>query len=158
LEWGGLEATSWVDLVLLITPAAFAMCFWRSEKFAYKYPAYTQTLTGVMLTSVTVYTSLWALLQGRFPLSYTDWHIAAQTISSDRWMIPLLLFQGVIATGWTALSEQRALKVLTAAETSLIYALEPIFAAAFSFAFLHEKIGWNTLIGASLIIAACLSG
>ncbi len=59
-------------------------------------------------------------------------------------------------TAWSSYVEQSLLKVLTAAETTVIYSLEPLFAAVFSSVFLHEYFGHNSLIGAICIVLACL--
>jgi drug/metabolite transporter (DMT)-like permease len=59
-------------------------------------------------------------------------------------------------TAWSSYAEQCSLKVLTAAETTVIYSLEPLFAAALSSIFLHEYFGFNSMVGAFCIILACL--
>jgi threonine/homoserine efflux transporter RhtA len=59
-------------------------------------------------------------------------------------------------TAWSSYAEQSSLKVLTAAETTVIYSLEPLFAAVFSSIFLHEYFGFNSFVGALCIVTACL--
>jgi drug/metabolite transporter (DMT)-like permease len=59
-------------------------------------------------------------------------------------------------TAWSSYAEQCSLKVLSAAEATVIYSLEPLFAAVFSSIFLHEYFGWNSFLGALCIILACL--
>eukprot|EP01031_Cornospumella_fuschlensis_P034728 gene34728-42053_t len=158
LEWGGMEAPSWSDLILLMTPFSFAMCLYRSEKFAALYPQHTATLTGTMLSSVTAYVLLWTTLQGNLPTTKDAWQHIASALTKEPRLLLLLAFQGVMATGWTAISEQRALKVLSASDTFLIYTLEPIFATLFAYLFLHEAVGWSTVLGAVLIVTACILG
>eukprot|EP01039_Chlorochromonas_danica_P009766 gene9766-10800_t len=157
LEWGGMEAPSWLDALLLITPISFALCFWRSERFASLYPKDTKVLTSLMLTSTAFYAAGWARWQGQLR-DWTEVQVLGQVLLQKPWVVLLLLFQGFIATGWTALSEQKALKVVTASEASLIYTIEPIFATLFACFLLHEHIGWNAVLGALLIIAACVNG
>ena len=50
------------------------------------------------------------------------------------------------------------MRFVSAAEATLIYTMEPLFATAFAFYFLDEEVGSNTAIGAALIISACLLG
>lgn len=158
LEWGGLEAPSWSDLILLLTPFSFAMCLYRSEKFAAVYPQHTATLTGTMLTSVTFYALVGAIVQGSLPRTRDAWLGVLGVLGREKRLWPLLAFQGLVATGWTAISEQQALKVLTAGDTILIYTLEPIFATLFAYLLLHERVGWSTVLGAVLIVTACILG
>ncbi|RYG94785.1 DMT family transporter [archaeon] len=158
LEWGGIDAPSWIDLVLLLTPFSFAMCLHRSEKFAAMYPQHTTTLTGTMLASVTFYALLWTFFQGNLPITIKAWQAIASILNEKRWLLLLIAYQGILATGWTAISEQQALKVLSASDMFLIYALEPIFATLFAYLFLHEQVSWSTLLGAVLIVSACILG
>lgn len=157
IEWGGIEQPHWSDLILLVTPLCFATCFWRSEKHAARFPQDTNTITGLMLTTSAIFFCFWSLWTSTFPYSKVEWLNTWQVLSKDWRNLAVLVFNGLVATGWTALSEQKSLKVLTAADTSVIYALEPIFASIFSFLLLNEHIGINTVLGAVLIILACIS-
>ena len=156
IEWGGIEPPRWTDLILLVTPLCFATCFWRSEKHAARFPEATNTITGLMLSNSAIFFCFWSLLTSTLPFSKSEWQQTWSVLTQDWRNLAILVFNGLIATGWTALSEQKSLKVLTAADTSVIYSLEPIFASAFSFFLLHEEIGMNTFIGAVLIIIACI--
>ena len=59
-----------------------------------------------------------------------------------------LLFTGIATTAWTSYIEQRALQVLSSAEITLTYSLEPIFAAFFAAIFLDEKFTPSIAAGA----------
>ena len=48
------------------------------------------------------------------------------------------------------------MRSLSAAESTVIYSTEPLWGAAFAAATLGETLGWNTFVGALLIICACL--
>ena len=159
LEWGGMEEPKWSDLLLLVVPFSSAMIFWRSEGMVenLKSVKETELLTFVMLVVSSILSVAWSTIDFLRPkalirTSPLDWKFPKLTTSL------LLLFSGFIATGWTAFTEQKALKVVSAVETSLIYTLEPLFAAAFARIFLKEHIGMNTIIGAIFIISACLWG
>ena len=56
----------------------------------------------------------------------------------------------------TAYGENIAMRSLSAAESTVIYSTEPLWGAAFAAATLGETLGWNTFVGALLIICACL--
>ena len=62
-EWGGMESPKWSDLSLLITPLAFSMCFWRSEKLASHIgeEGTPSLIAGTMLMTVSVVSMLWAI-------------------------------------------------------------------------------------------------
>eukprot|EP01031_Cornospumella_fuschlensis_P026532 gene26533-32064_t len=87
-----------------------------------------------------LYTSLWSQLT-----ALRDWHVTAA-----------LLWTGVITTALTSYGENLALRKLNAAESTVIYSTEPLWGTAFASFTLHEEMGWNTGIGAALVIAACL--
>ena len=156
LELHGLnEPAKLSDIYLLITPINFAMCFWKSEKHSRKYPNHTELITATMLLSVTVITLIWTLLTGTLPCDkvsfvqlikvFYDWKVASA-----------LLFTGIMTTAWTSYIEQNVLKVLSAADTTVIYSLEPIFATFFAWVILKEKVSSATLIGAVFIFIATL--
>ena len=67
-----------------------------------------------------------------------------------------LAWTGLITTAGCALFEGIAMKQLTGAEVTLIYSTEPIFATFWAALLLGETVGINTIIGAVLIISACL--
>lgn len=156
IEWGGMESPSWQDLILLVPPCCFATTFWRASKTATQYPQHTSTITGIMLLTTAFMSGIWALYKQRFPLSIAEWTPVLNILTDNKFRILATLFLGVVATGWTAIREQHVLKVLSAREATLIYTLEPVFAAAFASAFLGEHLGWNTVIGAVLISGACI--
>ena len=48
------------------------------------------------------------------------------------------------------------MKKLSAAESTVIYSTEPLWGTAFAAIALGEHVGWNTGIGALLILSACV--
>lgn len=159
IEWGGMEIPKFSDLLLLITPFSFAMTFWRAERVAVKFPNHTSVITALMLSTTTIISGILAQRKGNFPITIAQARSLFMSLSSgDGWKLSLLLlFLGAIATGWTAICEQQALKVLSSKETVLIYATEPIFAAIFAALILKEQITTNFLFGAAFILAASIS-
>ncbi|CAN0054129.1 unnamed protein product, partial [Ectocarpus sp. 4 AP-2014] len=69
--------------------------------------------------------------------------------------ILLVLLQGLVTTSLTVFGETVAMKKVSAAESTIILSTEPIWGTAFAAALLGESIGWNTGLGAALIVSAC---
>jgi len=156
LELHGLnEPARFSDIYLLITPINFAMCFWKSEKHSRKYPNHTELITATMLLSVTVITLIWTLLTGTLPCDKRS-VIDLFNVLCDWKVASALLFTGIMTTAWTSYIEQNVLKILSAAETTVIYSLEPIFATFFAWIILKEKVSSATMIGAVFILIATL--
>ncbi len=153
-----IEPPQLSDLLLLVTPLSFSLCFYRSSILSTNAHNANSTkfITAIMLLTTTIVSALYAYSCHQLPLQLTSWSTLLNTITSDYKVMAMLLYTSVVCTGWTALSEQKALKVLSAAETSLIYTLEPVFATLFGFLFLQEQITVSIFIGAVFIISACL--
>jgi drug/metabolite transporter (DMT)-like permease len=77
--------------------------------------------------------------------SFNDWHVTAA-----------ILWTGVVTTALTSFVENFAMKNLSASESTIIYSTEPLWGTAFAAVTLNESIGWNTVLGAILILAACV--
>lgn len=69
-----------------------------------------------------------------------------------------LLYLGVAATAVTTLLQTVGQRRVSAAEASLIYALEPVAAALFSFLLIGERIGVRGAVGGLLVVVATLLG
>jgi drug/metabolite transporter (DMT)-like permease len=65
-----------------------------------------------------------------------------------------VVYLGLVATAGTTFVQALAQRWVAAFEAAVIYALEPVFAAVFSFAFLGETLGWRGLVGGALILGA----
>jgi hypothetical protein len=61
-----------------------------------------------------------------------------------------------VTTAATTYVEARALQTLDAVESTVIYSTEPLWGTAFAVMYLGEMVGPNTILGAILIITACL--
>lgn len=155
LEWGSLETPHVRDLMLLITPLSFSFCFWRSERLTRNAPAATAFVTGLMLLTCAVISSLAALASGAIPLNMAGLAALGAKLNTRSSLVSLA-YQGLLATAVTSYVEQSALKVLSAADTTLIYSLEPIFASTFAAVLLREHLGVTSYVSAVFIISACL--
>ncbi|MFC4426230.1 DMT family transporter [Deinococcus navajonensis] len=65
-----------------------------------------------------------------------------------------LLYLGVAATALTTLMQTVGQRSVSAAEASLIYALEPVTATLFSFLLIQERVGWRGAVGGALVVVA----
>ena len=155
LELGSYDAPHIRDLALLITPASFSLCFWKAERLSRRAPSATELITGVMLATCAVISTGFALVSGSVPLSSVGLADLGSKLF-NRASLAALVFQSVLATAATSYVEQRALKILSAGDTTLIYSLEPIFASLFAALFLREHLGVTNLVSALFIISACL--
>lgn len=65
-----------------------------------------------------------------------------------------IVYLGLVATAATTFLVALAQRWVPAFEAAVIYSLEPVFAAVFSFALLGETLGWRGALGAGLILGA----
>ena len=67
-----------------------------------------------------------------------------------------LLYLGLVVTATTTITQAVAQQWVSAHETALLYTLEPVFAAIFSFWLLGEQFGERGFLGAGLILTAMM--
>ena len=65
-----------------------------------------------------------------------------------------LLYLGLVVTATPIWTQAMAQRWVSAHEAALLYTLEPVFAAIFSFWLLGEQLGARGLVGAGLVLAA----
>ena len=99
-------------------------------------------LSAVQLLFVAGVTILWA----------TPTLIAQLPTIAAQW--GQLLYLGLVVTATTTITQAVAQQWVSAHETALLYTLEPVFAAIFSFWLLGEQFGERGLLGAGLILIA----
>jgi drug/metabolite transporter (DMT)-like permease len=155
LELGGIETPAPTDLFLLLTPIAFSLCFYRSDALVRRHPSFPGAVTGTLLGTTAAMCFLWCLITDSLPRSLST---AAQLMHLLARPAVLLgfLYQGLLTTTVTALAEQWALRHVSAAQVSIVYALEPIFATLFAVLAAQEQFTVTTVVGGALIIAACV--
>ncbi|AAF11939.1 DMT family transporter [Deinococcus radiodurans] len=138
LSWEGgawVSGDAWA-LACAVTYAGFILAL---EKLASRHAALPFTLAQVL--SVALVAWGWALLSGA-PL----WPPQAAWAP--------LFYLGVVATAGTTLLQTLGQRHVSAAEASLIYALEPVSAALFSFALIGERVGARGALGGALVVLA----
>ncbi|WP_256488309.1 DMT family transporter [Deinococcus sp. HSC-46F16] len=151
LAVGGLALLSWEGGALVVGDAWALACavtyagfIIALERTASRHGALR--FTFAQLLAVTALAWVWALLAepGRL------WPPAAA------W--GPLVYLGVAATAVTTLLQTVGQRRVSAAEASLIYALEPVAAALFSFLLIGERIGLRGAVGGLLVVVATLLG
>nr|WP_274704910.1 DMT family transporter [Deinococcus geothermalis] len=149
LAVGGLALLSWEGGALVVGDAWALACavtyagfIIALERSASRHEALR--FTFAQLLAVTLLAWGWALLATPAQL----WPPAAA------W--GPLLYLGVAATAVTTLFQTVGQRAVSAAEASLIYALEPVMATFFSFLLIGERVGLGGALGGLLVIAATL--
>lgn len=146
LAVAGLALLSWEggalvvgDLWALGCAVSYAGFILTLERTAPHHAALPFTL--LQLVSVTALAWLWALLSG-----------AALWPPAPQWSG--LIYLGIVATTVTTLLQTVGQRWVSAAEASIIYALEPVSASLFSFVLIGERVGLRGLFGGALVVFA----
>lgn len=135
-EGGALQVGDLWALACAFTYAAFIVAL---EGVASRHPALPFTLAQVGVVAGLAW--VWAALGG--PLTLPP---------AGAW--GPLLYLGIVATAATTLMQTVGQRSVSAAQASLIYALEPVAATFFSFLLIHEQVGWRGAVGGLLVVAA----
>ncbi|PNY82981.1 permease [Deinococcus koreensis] len=152
LWWGvplavaGLALLSWEggtlvvgDLWALACAVTYAGFIVALERLAHRHAALGFTLAQVL--AVSALALLWLFVSG-----------APLLPPQEAW--GPLLYLGVVATALTTLLQTVGQRAVSAAEASLIYALEPVTATAFSFLLIGERVGLRGALGGLLVVVA----
>lgn len=107
-----------------------------------------------MLT-VAVLAGVWCAGAGDLPLSLDSLKETVMPASGSLAVPISLLWTGLVTTALTVFGETFAMRNVSAAESTVILSTEPIWGTAFAAILLGETIGWNTGLGAVLIVSAC---
>lgn len=164
LELGGTTLPGIGDVWAFIQPLFFGLGFWRIEQHMLKTTGEkgeAQAFTGAMMMVVSVFAMIWAAgdlsHHGHGNFMETVSMIKQQLLALNDWHVfAAIAWTGIVTTAITSYGENVAMKRLSAAESTVIYSTEPIWGTAFAAVTLHESIGWHTIVGASLVILACL--
>jgi len=68
-----------------------------------------------------------------------------------------LLYLGAVASAATFFLQAMAQSRVSAAQAAIIYAMEPVFAAAFGWWYINEQMTPLALLGGALVIAAVIA-
>ena len=136
---------------------AYSVAFWRCEKIARKLESRHQpdVMTFYIMLVSCLLSAAYAVRCGVFPLDREAWR-ALRDVYTSKDMAFFLFYEGCLATALVAAVEQHVLKLLSAAEVTLIYSLEPIFATLTSVLFGGGKVQPPLFIAGTLIVSACV--
>lgn len=132
------------DLLMLCNAFLYSIYILMLESITSRYPP--MPLTAIQLWVITVVSLIW----GAQDLVRQHEAIIAN--------YSVILYLGLVDTAATIVLQVVAQRWVNAYQTSLMYTLEPIFAAVFSFLLLGEKLGVRGLIGATLVLVAMVFG
>lgn len=136
-EGGRLVAGDFWALACAFTYAGFIVAL---EKMAHRHAALPFTLAQV--ASVTALAWVWAVVAA-----------PGQLLPPPAAWGPLL-YLGLLATAFTTLLQTLGQRQVSAAEASLIYALEPVAASIFSYFLIHEQVGLRGVLGGLCVVVA----
>jgi drug/metabolite transporter (DMT)-like permease len=75
---------------------------------------------------------------------------------SNPTIIGATLWTGIVTTVLPTFLETRAMKSLSASETTMLYSTEPIFGSLFASFALDESMGLGGGLGAAMVLSGCL--
>jgi len=157
LELAGADMPGTGDLWALIQPLAFGAGFWRCERAMRQLPDQAAPLTAIQILTVDLLSMVWMLSDTAMHPGSAG-HVMQEILHSlqDAHLLLALLWTGIATTAITVGLETWALGKLTSAETTVLFATEPLWGTAFAHVMLGEHVGSNAFVGGSLILAACL--
>ncbi len=130
------------DLWTLGTAVSYAIYIWRLEHYSHCLPSLS--LAAAQIWGTTGFALLWALAT---PHAIPSWQ-------SLDW--GSLLYLSLLATALTVWLQTWGQRRVSAVEASILFALEPLWAALFAFVILGERFGLQGWLGAGLILSALL--
>jgi drug/metabolite transporter (DMT)-like permease len=110
---------------------------------------YTKRFDFLTLTFIQI--AVTALLSIPFALA-----LETTTLTYDPWLILAIFVCAILATALALFLQNRMQKETTTVKAALIYAMEPVFAAVFSYLLLGEILGWVGILGGGLILSGML--
>ena len=144
LAVAGLALLSWEgsplvigDLWALACAVSYAGFILALDRTTQRHAALPFTL--LQLLSVAALAWLWALSSG-----------AKLLPPAGTW--GGLIYLGLVATALTTLMQTTGQRWVSAAQASIIYALEPVTATLFSFLLIGERVGLRGLLGGALVV------
>ncbi|CBJ33735.1 Inner membrane transport protein yicL [Ectocarpus siliculosus] len=143
LELGDAHA-SWNDLWCVAQAVGFGVAFTRIE-----FPGKSLQLSIEQLISVAALTGIWCIFSA-------GGHLAGFSFVKDPQILAALSYTGLVTTSLAIWLETVCLEKVPAAEMSVIFSTEPLWATLVSALLLKETMGPNALVGAGVILLACL--
>lgn len=132
------------DVLILGNAFLYSIYTLKLESTTLRHP--TLPLAAIQLWVITIFSLIWAA---------PDLLTEHEAIGAN---LGILLYIGLFDTAATIVLQVVAQRWVNAYQTALIYTLDPIFAAVFSFLLLGEKLGIRGLIGAAIVVVAMVFG
>lgn len=142
-------------LYSLLQPLAFGFGFWRMEHWARKYPEGGMQLTASMMLSIASLMVMNSLVSLGGVEGLPEFDQFAAWLSNPT-ILGATLWTGIVTTVIPTFLETKALKFLSASETTMLYSTEPIFGSLFAAYVLSESMGIGGGIGATMVLSGCL--
>lgn len=130
------------DLWTLGTASSYSVYIWRLEHYSHRLSS--PALAAAQVWGTTGFAVLWALAS---PQAVPNW----QGLDWGS-----LLYLSTLATALTIWLQSWGQRRVSAVEASILFTLEPLWAALFAFWLLGERFGVPGWLGAGLIVAAML--
>lgn len=138
-EAGGI---GWGEVWIFGCALSYAVYILLMEALSPRHPV--APFSAVQLVTIGILGGLWAA---------PTWFTQLDALQAH-WVA--IVYLGLIATAFATLTQVIAQRHLSASETAIIYTLEPVFAAIFSFWWLEERLNQREAIGSGLILVAML--
>lgn len=126
------------DLWVLGCALTFAVFIVRLEAAAARFPALA--LTAVQTLAVAALSTGWMVSQVHAGFAGAAW-----------WAV---IYLAVVCTALTTWLQTVGQRHVPAPQASIIFMLEPVFAAAFAYLTIGERMGWRGAVGAAFILGA----
>jgi drug/metabolite transporter (DMT)-like permease len=132
------------DLWTLLCALFFAVFIVQLESAAKIFPALA--LTAVQMVTVCALATPWFVMD-----LFRGLHFARLPWTG-------IVYLGVMCTAVTTWLQTVGQRHVPAAQASIIYLLEPVFATIFAFFIMHDRMGRRGMVGCALIIVATILG
>jgi len=140
------------QLLAILQPVGFGTSYLRIEALMKRYPDSALQLSSLQLISNALVSLTWLGVQSLYSGQGIDLH-ALQSPA----VLGGLAWTALMSTALTVLLQTRALSKLSATDSSVIVATEPLWAAVFASLLLGESLDSTEMLGGVLILAGCLS-
>jgi drug/metabolite transporter (DMT)-like permease len=130
------------DLLTFFCAVSFSLQVIFVQIYTKRYDFFTLTLVQILVTTLLSFPFIFLL--GGIKLVYHPHLLLA------------VLVCAILATALALYIQNRMQRDTTTVKAALIYAMEPVFAAIFSFLLLGEVLGWLGLLGGGLILSGML--
>lgn len=142
------------DLLALGQPLGFGYSFLRIEHYQEEFkhvPNRVLTIAAAQCVCVGILSALWVLSDYQFVFPDFGYLIEPHRVA-------VILWTGIVTTLLAIYLEGVALQTASATDASIAFSSEPVWASLFGFWLLGERLGVESYVGGTVILAACLVG